>query len=171
MPSGASAVVLIGWLAAIVFVWHVLSLRSVGFAAAGRSKWKWLGIAVLSFIPFVGIPAYLYFLIRVRRGVVQSDWDHIVEKRRRRATRRRARAAAAAQRARTPAQGSSSYDPGWTAQKSTCMSCSGTGKQTCYACGGSKGKMENGSWVPCTSCGASGRSQASCMSCGGSGKK
>jgi|SRR5580692_622282 DnaJ-class molecular chaperone len=79
----------------------------------------------------------------------------------------------------------SSRASSWTAQTTNtigskqverCGSCSGSGKQTCFACGGG-GRIKNPAYAPyaagsdgwCAPCTGSGRTN--CNSCGGSGKR
>ena len=166
--------VLVGWAIAVWTLCSVLFSHPSKFSNLGRSKWRWFLVALIAFTPYAGFIAALFYIFKVRvhfppqvrqpgssahpaRSYGTSNWAEP--------------ATPYTNWTRPPTNNAMGSKP-----PESCGSCSGSGKQTCFACQG-RGRITNPAYGPhagtsdgwCAPCTGSGK--RNCDSCNGSGKR
>lgn len=67
----------VSWFASFCLICEVWFLSWSAWKTTGHSKLLWLGISIVSFFLAAGIPALVWFNIRVNRSVSRADAAHI----------------------------------------------------------------------------------------------
>lgn len=149
-----------GLAVSVVMIISVLRLHGHAWEQAGRRKWLWALLPVVTYFILLSIPVALWYYVAIRPSVARADAECIAARRSRRTGRLQASAALPA---------SSDSDGAFKMpDKVQCTSCQ-SGQQQCWSCSG-RGvqQMDNqGNTAPCFSCSGSG--SVKCTSCGGTG--
>ncbi|WP_329483240.1 hypothetical protein OG555_13775 [Kribbella sp. NBC_01484] len=152
-----------GMAASVVTVVSVLRLHGHAWKQAGRRKWLWALLPVVTYFILLSIPVAVWYYVRIRPGVAAADADCIAA----RVAKRNTRAANRPQAGQLPPQGSTSAS--WLAAspaKQVCSACT-NGKQMCWTCHGRGSIQDNDStWKSCWACNGG---YTTCAMCNGSG--
>ena len=177
------AFILVSWFLGLCAVFDVLSQPKAAFRSAGHSKLLWLGVEVVgTLLSYTGIITWLLYSIWIRPSLVRAGG----RRRKKGAFFGRMLGAWATPAAQSTSSVRSSPGSNWAKPTTNntigskpverCGSCSGSGKESCFACQG-RGRITIPAYAPhagtsdgwCTPCGSSGKIR--CSSCGGSGKR
>jgi hypothetical protein len=174
------AFIIVSWFLGLCGTFDVLFQPKTAFHSAGHSKRLWLTIEIVgTLLSYTGIITWLLYSIWIRPSVVRAG-----------GRRRKFFAAIFGALSTSAAQSSSSARSSQASNLAApttsntmgnkpverCGSCSGSGKQTCFACQG-RGRItmpayaahagtDDGWCAPCT-----GSGKTRCGSCGGSGRR
>jgi hypothetical protein len=145
-----------------IVVISVVRLHGHAWKEAGRRKWLWVLLPIVTYFVLLSIPLALWYYIAIRPSVARADASCIAARRSRRAGRMQSAAAVPS---------TSNSVGGFTMpEKVRCTSCDG-GRTTCWICSG-RGVQQmdyEGKTAPCFTC--SGTGYTNCSSCGGTGYK
>jgi hypothetical protein len=149
------------------FVVFVSALRLHGHAwkEAGKRKWLWVLLPVVTMPVFLSIPVLVWYYARTRPPVARADADCIAVRTAARNGRRQQAASRLA--ASAPAPGSEPINLFQAPKKQPCTQCR-SGRRACWHCQGRRGGYDaNGNQQFCSGCGGSG--EETCTTCSGSG--
>jgi hypothetical protein len=174
------AFIIVSWFLGLCGTINVLFQPKAAFRSAGHSKRVWLAVEVLgTLLSYTGIITWLLYSIWIRPSVVRAGG-------RRGNLLTAIFGAMSSSAAQSTSSARSSRASNWAAPTTNntagskpverCGSCSGSGKQPCFACQGrgritmpayaSHAGTDDGWCAPCT-----GSGRTTCGSCGGSGKR
>ncbi|WP_329004688.1 hypothetical protein OHA18_15010 [Kribbella sp. NBC_00709] len=155
-----SVITYAGMAASVVMVISVLRLHGHAWQRAGRRKWLWALLPVVTYFMLLSIPVALWYYVAIRPSVARADADCIARRRSRRAGRLQA-SPPTAQQPEAPIS-----DEWFTSPKKQACTCDG-GRVMCWNCSGHPAMQDaNENWHYCSSCSGG---YTTCLTCGGTG--